>query len=154
MIGFFTYDLIEGRERLMPWRTIIEVCKEFQNSHNKKVTIYSLDCIPKNRSRIFQSIKIYSVDKKFVRQKNFFKINKFSSVFFPVVWRTSYNSIKYLISFISIHPSDLILTERPRPTKFVFCLLTKIRLFLHCRGTQSATVVVKREEGDKWFIVL
>ena len=40
MIVFFTYDLIESRERLMPWRTIIEVCKIFQNTYKKNVVIY------------------------------------------------------------------------------------------------------------------
>ena len=101
MIVFFTYDLIESRERLMPWRTIIEVCKIFQNTYNKNVVIYSLDSVPKNVARTFQGINIHSVSKECYQDKGFFEINNFSAVFFPIVWRTSYKSIKPLHLFTS-----------------------------------------------------
>jgi len=94
MIVFFTHDLLPNRERLMPWRTIIEVCKVFQNTNNCKVAIYSLDATPKNNVRTFQGINIYSVSKDCYQFKGFFERNNFSAIYFPITWRTSYKSIK------------------------------------------------------------
>ena len=99
MIAIFTYDLLPGRERLMPWRTIIEVCKVFQNSYNRKVVIYSLDVIPKNNIRTFETINIYSVNKQCYQDNDFFIRNNITAIFFPIVWRTSYKTIESLQSF-------------------------------------------------------
>tara|TARA_B110000908_G_C10230683_1_gene440402 strand:+ start:773 stop:1921 length:1149 start_codon:yes stop_codon:yes gene_type:complete len=99
MIAFFTYDLLPGRERLMPWRTIIEVCKVFQNVYNRDVTIYSLDSSSKTSIRTFQTINIHSVDRACYMSNDFFTTEKITDIFFPVVWRSSAKSIKPLALF-------------------------------------------------------
>ena len=99
MIAIFTYDLLPGRERLMPWRTIIEVCKIFQNKYNHNVAIYSLDSISKNSTRIFQTINIHSIDRARYIDNDFFTTEKITTIFFPVVWRSSHKSIKPLALF-------------------------------------------------------
>ena len=99
MIAFFTYDLLPGRERLMPWRTIIEVCKVFQKVYNRDVTIYSLDSSSKISIRTFQTINIHSVDRACYMSNDFFTTEKITDIFFPVVWRSSAKSIKPLALF-------------------------------------------------------
>ena len=99
MIAIFTYDLLPGRERLMPWRTIIEVCKIFQNKYNHNVAIYSLDSISKNSTRTFQTINIHSIDRARYMDNDFFTTEKITTIFFPVVWRSSHKSIKPLALF-------------------------------------------------------
>ena len=99
MIAFFTYDLLPGRERLMPWRTIIEVCKVFQNVYNRDVTIYSLDSSSKTSIRTFQTINIHSVDRACYMSNDFFTAEKITDIFFPVAWRSSAKFIKPLALF-------------------------------------------------------
>tara|TARA_B110000902_G_C14294871_1_gene582905 strand:+ start:9794 stop:10942 length:1149 start_codon:yes stop_codon:yes gene_type:complete len=99
MIAFFTYDLLPGRERLMPWRTIIEVCKVFRKVYNRDVTIYSLDSGSKTSIRTFQTINIQSVDRAYYMSNDFFTTEKITTIFFPVVWRSTAKSINPLALF-------------------------------------------------------
>ena len=99
MIAFFTYDLFEGRERLMPWRTIIEVCRTFQEKYGTDVCIFSLDRSANNDFRFFQNVKIYSVNRKCYFDVSFFAKYRIESVYFPVVWRSSKRSILPFVNF-------------------------------------------------------
>lgn len=93
IVVIYTYDLLPGREHLMPWRTVIEVTKYFKNKRKTNCIILNgSNDIPQNE-RFFDEIKIKTIDKSFDALANFVQTNSIDVIFYPVSVRDGLKNI-------------------------------------------------------------
>ena len=71
-IVIYTYFMHQGTERLMPWRTLVEVAKTMNNTQGLEATIVSSSNINIAMRREYQSIEIVEIPKGIKSFNSFF----------------------------------------------------------------------------------
>ena len=72
-IALTTVDLVQGRERLMPWRTMIEVAK-YANAHGHEAVVLTLPVQKDNVNYEFEGVKVKSAPRDFHEFANYVKV--------------------------------------------------------------------------------
>lgn len=62
-ILFYTSDLYHGRERLMPWRTILEIAKVMQKHGHRVIIINGVSENKHLKSYVYENVHIHSIKK-------------------------------------------------------------------------------------------
>ena len=96
-VAIYTVDLYPGRERLMPWRTLIEVAK-VMTDNNFQVEILTASVERENKDYTYQSIEIKSVPRNFNALATFINKNEYDALYFPVTWRDGFKNLSVLKS--------------------------------------------------------
>jgi len=94
-IAIYTVDLYPGRERLMPWRTLIEVAKEMINN-NFQVEILTASVERDNESYTYQGLTIKVVPRKLSLLASFINEREYDVIYFPLTWRDNYKKLSDL----------------------------------------------------------
>lgn len=95
-IVIYTYYMHEGTERLMPWRTLIEVAKVSSRNKDINISILSSSEIEKTKERKYQTVDVVEIPKG---KKHFLKYcleNEIDVIYYPVSWRDGLKSMKFL----------------------------------------------------------
>lgn len=87
-IALATVDLLPGRERLMPWRTIIEVAK-YANMNGVEAEVLTLSVAKDNGDYLFDGIKIKSAPRNFYEFCDYVDSHGYDAVAYPTPWRES-----------------------------------------------------------------
>lgn len=85
-ICLYTIDMYAGTERLMPWRTLVEVAKYMREDSGLKVSI----CSGQDKdfeSREYNTVIIRSIPKGIPALVAYLKKNKTDVLFFPIAFR-------------------------------------------------------------------
>lgn len=97
-IALTTVDLVQGRERLMPWRTVIEVAK-YANAHGHEAEVLTLPVQKNNVNYKFDGVKVKSAPRDFHEFANYVKVRGYEVVAYPTPWR---EGLKNLSAFKGI----------------------------------------------------
>ena len=97
-IAFATVDLLRGRERLMPWRTVIEVARYAQKSGHD-VVVLTLPVSADNVEYIYEGIPVRIAPRNFAEFSDYINRKGFDVLYYPTPWR---EGLKDLSSFASI----------------------------------------------------
>ncbi len=97
-IAFATVDLLRGRERLMPWRTILEVAKYVQKTGNRAVVL-TLPVAEENTEYDYDGVSIKVAPRDFVSFAEYVNNYNFDVLYYPTPWR---EGLKDLSAFGSI----------------------------------------------------
>lgn len=84
---FYTTDLFAGRERLMPWRTVIEVAKVMQEQGHRVLIANGVGDCDHVKSYSFQGVLIQSVSKKLENLVWLTKTMEADALFVECKWR-------------------------------------------------------------------
>lgn len=87
-----------GTERLMPWRTLIEVAKTLNIFNNHLVKIVSSSNTNIVFSRTYQGIEIIEIPEGKASFKAYFNNINYNILYFPVSWRDGLKSLSFLKS--------------------------------------------------------
>ena len=95
-VAIYTVDLFPGRERLMPWRTFIELSEYLINKKAFEVEIISVI-----KEKAIDSYKIGSVPVKAIENNKdviitYLNANKFDCLLYQLKWRDGLKDIYYL----------------------------------------------------------
>lgn len=96
-IAIYTIDLYPGRERLMPWRTLLEVAKEMIKN-NFEVEIITASVERENQDYIYQDLTIRVVPRNFSLLSEFVNKNRYDFLYFPLTWRDGFKNLSALKS--------------------------------------------------------
>lgn len=94
-IAFHTYDLFPGRERLMPWRTIIEVAK-YLIASDYDVDIVSTSTNGTGNSYNYQGVNIKNINAGYPSLVECIQTNDYNVVFLPFTWRDGLKDLSAL----------------------------------------------------------
>lgn len=98
-IAFYTVDLCPGREYLMPWRTILEVAKRFNDS-NVIVSIINA-CYKKDERKnyVWENIPIYAIEPGYDKLYEFIaNTSPINTLFLEIKWRDGLKNWQYIYS--------------------------------------------------------
>jgi phosphatidyl-myo-inositol dimannoside synthase len=95
-ICLFTHDMDKGRERLMPWITLVEVAKVMNVQEGIEAVILSSSEVKGINKREFQNIPIIEFPKGNISLINHFLESPFDIIYYPVAWRDGFKSIQFL----------------------------------------------------------
>ena len=91
-IAFTTVDLYSGREFLMPWRTVIEVCKVMiEEGYDAQVLTLPVSC--QNGDYEFHGIKILTAPREFNLFCRFIENRQYDVLIYPMPWREALKDI-------------------------------------------------------------
>lgn len=91
-IAFTTVDLYSGREFLMPWRTVIEVCKVMiEEGYDAQVLTLPVSC--QNGDYEFHGIKIMTAPREFNLFCRFIENRQYDVLIYPMPWREALKDI-------------------------------------------------------------
>lgn len=79
----YTYEMVPGVERLMPWRTLVEVARNAPD--NYEVSICSAQNLDEPRE--YDGVKIYSISYGTDSLKHFVEDGKWEVVYYPITYR-------------------------------------------------------------------
>lgn len=96
-ILFYTIDMVEGVERLMPWRTISEAAMGVAKAEGYTVAICSAQA-GTHQVRTYMDSTIYEIDYGTDALRNFVEEGKWEVVFYPISWRMGLKNLKDLAS--------------------------------------------------------
>lgn len=85
-IAFHTVDLFSGRERLMPWRTVIEVSKQFIRAGHL-VEVLSVIKEKSNSDYEYEGVRIKAMPNCLSEMVDYINQSKFDVFIFQVKWR-------------------------------------------------------------------
>ena len=93
-----------GTERLMPWRTLLEVAKTINRKQGWEAVVVSSSNIYVETKREYQSIEIIEIPKGKTSFNRFFTENIFDVIYYPISWRDGLKSMSFLsnISYTKI----------------------------------------------------
>ncbi len=97
-IAIATVDLFQKRERLMPWRTVMEVAK-YAQSIDHEVVVLTMSVSDDVKNYDCDGIPVEVAPRDFAPFAKFIKDNKFEVLYYPTPWR---EGLKDLSSFCSI----------------------------------------------------
>ena len=87
-ILFYTIDMVDGVERLMPWRTVVEIAKYISRSGLYETSICSAQEQGLNQSRrIYEGIRVYQIEYGDRALRHFVDQGGWQVVFYPVCCR-------------------------------------------------------------------
>lgn len=95
-IVIYTYFMHKGKERLMPWRTLVEVAKTMNNTQGLEAVIVSSSNTNVEIKREYQSIEVIEIPKGKKSFNNFFTENLFDVIYYPISWRDGLKSMSFL----------------------------------------------------------
>ena len=98
-IALVTVDLVQGRERLMPWRTVIEVAK-YANDHGQEADVLTLPVQKDNVNYTFEGVNVKSAPRNFHDFAKYVNDNGYEAVAYPTPWR---EGLKDLSAFKEIN---------------------------------------------------
>lgn len=94
-ICLYTNDMYAGTERLMPWRTLVEVAK-YMNSHpGMEASIYSAQDEDEGE-RLYDSVKIHATGKGLGTLVAYMEQDTIDVLFFPVAFRDALKPLDML----------------------------------------------------------
>lgn len=96
-ILLYTFDMVSGVERLMPWRTLLEVAKHVQDCH--QVAICSAE--GKIGEREYESVTIHTIEYGVEALKDFIQRGEWDVVYYPITYRQGLKDMSHL-SAISV----------------------------------------------------
>jgi glycosyltransferase involved in cell wall biosynthesis len=85
-------------ERLMPWRTLIEVAKTLNTFKEYEVKVVSSSRTDKVFNRTYQGIEIVEIPEGKVSFNTFFNNSNFDVLYYPVSWRDGLKNLTFLKS--------------------------------------------------------
>lgn len=88
----------KGTERLMPWRTLIEVAKTLNTYKGYDVKVVSSSRTDKVFNRTYQGIEIVEIPEGKASFNAFFDNSSFEVLFYPVSWRDGLKNLTYIKS--------------------------------------------------------
>lgn len=97
-IALATVDLLKGRERLMPWRTVIEVAKYAQEAGHE-VVVLTLPVAADNVEYIYDGVPVRVAPRNFPEFRDYINREVFDVLYYPTPWR---EGLKDLSAFASI----------------------------------------------------
>ncbi len=97
-IAFATVDLLKGRERLMPWRTLMEVAK-YAQAIGHEVIVMTLAVAIDNTEYDYERLRIKVAPRDFTAFAKCVRDNNFDVLYYPTPWR---EGLKDLSAFASI----------------------------------------------------
>ena len=79
----YTYEMVPGVERLMPWRTLVEVAKNAPDNYEVSI------CSAQNpdEPREYDGVKIYSINYGTDSLRHFVEDGRWDVVYYPVTYR-------------------------------------------------------------------
>jgi phosphatidyl-myo-inositol dimannoside synthase len=99
-IGIYTHDLFPSRERLMPWRTVLEVARGMKNA-GIDVTVFNGTSDLSGNSQDWNGVPIKDISKPSRSLAEFLVSQDLDCIFFPVTWRSG-ETAKSFFSRLSI----------------------------------------------------
>lgn len=97
-IALATVDLLRGRERLMPWRTVIEVAM-YARKVGHEAVILTLPVAAVNAEYIYEGVPVQVAPRDFAEFRNYVNCQGFDALYYPTPWR---EGLKDLSAFASI----------------------------------------------------
>lgn len=94
-ICLYTIDMYQGVERLMPWRTLVEVARYMDIRDDMSVVICSAQDYNIG-AREHDSITIHSIPKGLPCLVSYLKENKIDVLYYPVAFRDAYKPLELL----------------------------------------------------------
>lgn len=94
-VCLYTIDMYAGTERLMPWRTLIEVAKYMSECSDLSVTVCSGQD-KKLGNREYDSVTIHSIKKGIPALVAYLKENKADVLFLPIAFRDVFKPFEQL----------------------------------------------------------
>lgn len=94
-VCLYTIDMYAGTERLMPWRTLVEVAKYMRECSKITVSV----CSGQNkdfRSREYDSVTIHSIKKGIPALVSYLQRNEIDVLFYPVAFRDVFKPLERL----------------------------------------------------------
>ena len=88
---FYTYGMVPGTERLMPWRTLVEVARWMNTSGRHEAAICSVQ--PLDSLRVYEGVAVYSVESGFEPLRRLVEQGHWNSIFYPVTYRQGLRSL-------------------------------------------------------------
>lgn len=86
----------KGRERLMPWRTLVEVAKVMNMQKGIEAVVLSSSNVSEICEREYQDINIIEIPKGNTALLNYGLNYPFHVIFYPVAWRDGLKSLQFL----------------------------------------------------------
>lgn len=86
----------KGTERLMPWRTLIEVAKTLNTFKGYEVKVVSSSRTDKVFNRTYQGVEIVEIPKGKASFNTFFNNSIFDVLYYPVSWRDGLKNLTFL----------------------------------------------------------
>ena len=94
-VCLYTIDMYAGTERLMPWRTLVEVAKYMREY--SKITISVCSGQDKDfRNREYDSVTIHSIKKGIPALVSYLQRNETDVLFYPVALRDVFKPLEQL----------------------------------------------------------
>ncbi len=94
-IAFVTVDLLKGRERLMPWRTVLEVAK-YAKKNGLEVVLLTLPVAEDNVEYEYDGVYVKVAPRDFFTFAKYVNNYNFDILYYPTPWR---EGLKDLSSF-------------------------------------------------------
>ena len=90
----YTYEMVPGVERLMPWRTLVEVAKNAPDNYEVSI------CSAQNpdEPREYDGVKIYSINYGTDSLKQFVEDGRWEVVYYPITYRQGLKDTNDLVS--------------------------------------------------------
>lgn len=82
---FYTFGMCQGTERLMPWRTLVEVARWMNATGRHEAAICSAQ--EPEEARQYQSVTIYSIEPSYRSLRDFVTEGGWQAVYYPVTYR-------------------------------------------------------------------
>ena len=97
-IALATVDLLRGRERLMPWRTVMEVAGYARKAGHDAVVL-TLPVAADNEDYSCEGVPVRVAPRDFAEFRNYVNSQGFDALYYPTPWR---EGLKDLSAFASI----------------------------------------------------
>lgn len=88
----------KGTERLMPWRTLIEVAKTLNTFNGYEVKVVSSSSTGTVFSRIYQGVEIIEIPEGKASFKTYFNNINYNVLYYPVSWRDGLKNLSFFKS--------------------------------------------------------
>ena len=97
-IALTTVDLLRGRERLMPWRTVLEVARYAQKAGHDAVVL-TLPVAADNAEYCYEGVPVKVAPRDFAEFRDYINGHGYEVLYYPTPWR---EGLKDLSAFASI----------------------------------------------------
>lgn len=97
-IAIATVDLLRGRERLMPWRTVMEVARYARTAGHEAVVL-TMPVAMENEDYSLGDVPVKVVPRDFRKFSDYVNSHDFDALYYPTPWR---EGLKDLSAFASI----------------------------------------------------
>ena len=86
-ILFYTIDMVDGVERLMPWRTVVEIESTYRDRDYMKLHLFCTRTRFESSRRIYEGIRVYQIEYGDRALRHFVDQGGWQVVFYPVCCR-------------------------------------------------------------------